>query len=92
MYQLDDLLHLMARLRDPQHGCPWDLQQDFASIVPHTLEQTIMVDYQAGRRVNLEVDLLARYLERLLQGDQAAEPAGAGISESFLAEHGYLNR
>ena len=39
MYQLPDLLHLMARLRDPQHGCPWDLQQDYASIVPHTLEE-----------------------------------------------------
>ncbi len=33
-----------------------------------------MADYQAGRRVNLEVDLLARYLERLLLGDKAAEP------------------
>ena len=43
MYQLDDLLHLMARLRDPQHGCPWDLQQDFRSIVPHTLEEAYEV-------------------------------------------------
>ena len=43
MYQLDDLLHLMARLRDPQHGCPWDLKQDFASIVPHTLEEAYEV-------------------------------------------------
>ena len=43
MYQLDDLLHLMARLRDPQHGCPWDLQQDFASIVPHTLDEAYEV-------------------------------------------------
>lgn len=43
MYQLDDLLHLMARLRDPQHGCPWDLQQDYASIVPHTIEEAYEV-------------------------------------------------
>ncbi|MGA6096632.1 nucleoside triphosphate pyrophosphohydrolase [Stutzerimonas marianensis] len=43
MYQLPDLLHLMARLRDPQHGCPWDLQQDYASIVPHTLEEAYEV-------------------------------------------------
>jgi len=43
MYQLDDLLHLMARLRDPQRGCPWDLQQDFRSIVPHTLEEAYEV-------------------------------------------------
>lgn len=43
MYQLPDLLHLMTRLRDPQHGCPWDLQQDYASIVPHTLEEAYEV-------------------------------------------------
>lgn len=38
-YSLADLLRVMARLRDPEHGCPWDLQQDFASIVPSTLEE-----------------------------------------------------
>lgn len=60
------------------------------TIVPHTLIETIMADYRPGRQVNLEVDLLARYLERLLLGDKAAEPTASGISESFLAEHGYL--
>ncbi|MBD9426931.1 riboflavin synthase [Pseudomonas sp. PDM15] len=60
------------------------------TIVPHTLVETIMADYQSGRRVNLEVDLLARYLERLLLGDKAAEPTSSGITEGFLAEHGYL--
>lgn len=60
------------------------------TIVPHTLSETIMADYRPGRQVNLEVDLLARYLERLLQGDKAAEPTAGGISEGFLAEHGYL--
>jgi len=38
-YTLENLLAVMARLRDPEHGCPWDLQQDFASIAPHTLEE-----------------------------------------------------
>ena len=61
------------------------------TIVPHTLAETIMVDYRPGRKVNLEVDLLARYLERLLMGDKAAEPNASGLTESFLAEHGYLN-
>lgn len=42
-YTLEDLLQLMARLRDPQHGCPWDLKQDYASIVPHTLEEAYEV-------------------------------------------------
>lgn len=43
MYQLNDLLHLMARLRDPKTGCPWDLQQNYQSIVPHTLEEAYEV-------------------------------------------------
>lgn len=42
-YQLDDLLYLMERLRDPQHGCPWDLEQSFETIVAHTLEEAYEV-------------------------------------------------
>ncbi|MFZ3184782.1 MAG: riboflavin synthase [Pseudomonas sp.] len=60
------------------------------TIVPHTLGETIMADYRPGRSVNLEVDLVARYLERLLLGDKAAEPQASGITEGFLAAHGYL--
>lgn len=60
------------------------------TIVPHTLVETIMADYQPGRQVNLEVDLLARYLERLLLGERAAEPSHGGITESFLAANGYM--
>lgn len=60
------------------------------TIVPHTLAETVMADYRPGRRVNLEVDLLARYLERLLLGDKAAEPGKGGITEGFLAANGYL--
>lgn len=50
MYQLDDLLHLMARLRVPRHGCPWDLRQDYASIVPHTLEEAYEVADAIAKR------------------------------------------
>lgn len=49
-------------------GCQFEL-----NIVPHTLEKTVMGGYQPGTKVNLEVDLIARYLERLLQGDAAAQ-------------------
>lgn len=42
-YKLDDLLHLMACLRDPVHGCPWDIAQDFKDIVPFTLEEAYEV-------------------------------------------------
>lgn len=61
------------------------------NIVPHTMQQTVMGEYQAGSPVNLEVDLIARYLERLLLGDKAAEPGrDSRLSMSFLAENGYL--
>lgn len=62
------------------------------TIVPHTLAETVMADYRPGRQVNLEVDLLARYLERLLLGDKAADPQPSRLTEGFLAEHGYLKK
>ncbi|MBA2077790.1 nucleoside triphosphate pyrophosphohydrolase [Rhodanobacter sp. PCA2] len=40
---LDQLLAIMARLRDPERGCPWDVQQDFASIAPYTIEEAYEV-------------------------------------------------
>lgn len=43
MYTLEDLLTLMARLRDPQYGCPWDIKQTYASIVLHTIEEAYEV-------------------------------------------------
>ena len=46
------------------------------NIVPHTMTHTIMGDYRVGTKVNLEVDLVARYLERLLLGDKAADSQG----------------
>lgn len=42
-YSIDDLLYLMARLRDPSTGCPWDIKQDYASIAPSTLEEAYEV-------------------------------------------------
>ena len=41
--ELDRLLEIMARLRDPKGGCPWDLEQDFRSIVQHTIEEAYEV-------------------------------------------------
>jgi riboflavin synthase len=53
------------------------------NIIPHTADNTIIGDYAVGSVVNIEVDLLARYLERLLRKD------GDGITEDFLRVHGY---
>ncbi|SFD65506.1 riboflavin synthase alpha chain [Thiohalospira halophila DSM 15071] len=59
------------------------------NIVPHTLAATTLDGWTTGSRVNIEVDLVARYLERLLLGEAAADP-DAGIDRAFLAEHGFL--
>lgn len=57
------------------------------NIVPHTLTATIIEDYAPGRRVNLEVDLVARYLERLLSAD--ADQSAGGTRE-VLQRYGYI--
>lgn len=61
------------------------------TIVPHTVSETNISGWGVGTRINLEVDVVARYLERLLLGEKAAEPqAAGGISLAFLAENGFL--
>ena len=60
------------------------------NIVPHTLQETIMATYRAGSQVNLEVDLIARYLERLLLGDKAAEPGARGVTREQLLKAGFI--
>ena len=61
------------------------------NIVPHTLKETIMGNYQPGSEVNLEVDLIARYLERLLLGDKAAIPGDkVEIDEALLKKTGFI--
>lgn len=47
---ISPLLTIMARLRDPEHGCPWDLKQDFDSIVPHTIEEAFEVAEAIAQR------------------------------------------
>ena len=66
------------------NGCDFEL-----NIVPHTLQKTVIGHYQTGTQVNLEVDVLARYLERLMLGEKAAE-GKATLTEGFLAEHGFM--
>jgi len=53
------------------------------NIIPHTAAVTIIGDYVVGTKLNVEVDLLARYLERLISKDND------GISLDFLKAHGY---
>ncbi len=60
------------------------------NIVPHTLTATIIGGYRPGTRVNLEVDLIARYLERLVLGSQAAASGSGGVTAELLARHGFM--
>lgn len=62
------------------------------TLVPHTMKETVIGSYVVGANVNLEVDVIARYLERLLLGDKAATSGKSDISMAFLAEHGFLNK
>jgi riboflavin synthase len=59
------------------------------NIVPHTQQQTIIKNYKPGTRVNLEVDLIARYLERLLLKQD--DTAGHGITLESLAKAGFVS-
>jgi riboflavin synthase len=59
------------------------------NIVPHTAAVTSLGDYRPGQPVNIEVDLLARYLERLLQGG-GADAGQGGVSEALLRRSGFL--
>ncbi|MCP5141932.1 MAG: riboflavin synthase [Gammaproteobacteria bacterium] len=62
------------------------------NIVPHTMQETTIHAFKQGTRVNLEVDIIARYLERLVLGDKAAEPGmkAGGITLDTLARNGFL--
>lgn len=60
------------------------------NVVPHTLQETTMGQFKVGTEVNLEVDIIARYLERLILGDKAADAKNSGISMDMLNEHGFI--
>lgn len=63
------------------HGAEFEV-----NIVPHTLAETTLDELAPGHAVNIEADLLARYLERLLQGQDAA----VGVTPELLARHGFV--
>jgi riboflavin synthase len=62
------------------------------TIVPHTTAQTIIANYQVGTKVNIEVDLIARYIERLLmkKDTSTAEGYTSGVTQELLARNGFI--
>ncbi|MCY9657067.1 riboflavin synthase [Paenibacillus chondroitinus] len=71
-------------------------ERDLAvSIIPHTLAQTVLHDKKAGDTINMECDVLGKYMERLLKFGPADASAGnskkqSTLSASFLADHGFM--
>ena len=65
--------------------------RDFTlNIVPHTLAETTLDQLQAGDLVNIEVDVIARYLERLLMGDPEKSSEERKLDRTLLAEAGFI--
>lgn len=60
------------------------------TIVPHTVAQTIISQYQVGTKVNVEVDLIARYIERLLTKNTTKTADASGITLEQLARSGFM--
>ncbi len=60
------------------------------SIIPHTLVVTTLGELKIGDRVNLEVDIIGKYVEKLLAEQSTPQDRGSRINPAFLAEHGFL--
>lgn len=96
---LDKLLAIMARLRDPERGCPWDLEQDFASIAPYTLEEAHEVAdaIARGDMRNLEEELGDLLLQVVFHAQMAREQqlfdfeaVARGIADKLIRRHPHV--
>ncbi len=96
---IDRLLAIMARLRDPERGCPWDREQDFATIAPYTIEEAYEVAdaIERGDMAALK-DELGDLLLQVVFHARMAEEAGhfgfddvaAAIAEKMVRRHPHV--
>ena len=96
---IDRLLAVMARLRDPDGGCPWDLEQSFRTIAPHTIEEAYEVAdaIQRGDMAELR-DELGDLLFQVVfyaqmareQGDFDFEAVATGIADKMIRRHPHV--
>ncbi|WP_445146183.1 nucleoside triphosphate pyrophosphohydrolase [Dyella sp. Tek66A03] len=98
-HSLDDLLAIMVRLRDPQHGCPWDVQQSFATIAPYTIEEAYEVADAIDRQDWHDLrDELGDLLLQVVFHAQMAKEAGLfdftdvahAISDKMVRRHPHV--
>jgi len=96
---IDDLLAIMTRLRDPANGCPWDLKQDFRTILPYTLEEAYEVaeaiekDDMAGLRDELGDLLLQVVFHAQMAREQESfdfSDVVRGICDKMLRRHPHV--
>ena len=96
---VDTLLEIMARLRDPQAGCPWDMEQDFRSIAPYTLEEAYeVVDAIEQDDAAALQDELGDLLFQVVFHAQMAQERGwfsftdvvSGICEKMVRRHPHV--
>lgn len=96
---IDGLLAIMARLRDPERGCPWDVKQDFDTIAPYTLEEAYEVADAIDRRDWDDLrDELGDLLLQVVFHARMAEEAGhfafadvvASISDKMVRRHPHV--
>lgn len=99
MSNIDNLLEVMKRLRDPDDGCPWDVQQDFSTIAPYTIEEAYEVadaiarsDFE-GLRDELG-DLLLQVVFHARMAEEAGlfdfEDVAGGISDKMKRRHPHV--
>src|SRR5438105_13738312 len=97
--QLDRLLAIMARLRDPAQGCPWDREQDFTTIAPYTIEEAYEVADAITRDDMVALkDELGDLLFQVVFHARLAEEAGlfafddvaAAIADKMVRRHPHV--
>ncbi|WP_371372981.1 nucleoside triphosphate pyrophosphohydrolase [Thalassotalea aquiviva] len=96
---IEKLIWIMSKLRDPEQGCPWDLKQDFQSIVPHTLEEAFEVAEAIEQKDFQELekelgDLLFQVVFYARLGDEQRlfdfSSVVAGICEKLIRRHPHV--
>ncbi len=77
------LLEIMSRLRDPDHGCPWDIEQDFSTIAPYTLEEAyeVLEAIEANDMENLRGELGDLLLQVVYHAQMASEAGHFGFED-----------
>jgi len=99
MASIDEVLSIMARLRDPERGCPWDVAQDFRSIAPHTIEEAYEVA-DAIESGNLDAlrdelgDLLLQVVYHARMAEEADrfdfEQVAAALADKLVRRHPHV--